>query len=511
MSLEPLKRAAQRCARQFVCALTLVLSRRERESELARCWVADVPRHMAEPGAGRPVLAWLRHVLLSVLLGLGVSAPAADSLPGIPAAAERAQQLISAATNGTTAMHRLAELCDTFGPRLSGSTNLEAAIDWILSKLEADGFERVRGEKVLVPHWVRGPARLEMRSSTMSEIPVLALGGTVGTGPEGIEAPVLVVTNYAELEGQPGRAAGRIVVFNPPFISYGDIVRYRTGGANAAAKAGAVASLVRSATPFSLRTPHTGAMAYEDGIRKIPHAAIPTEDADRLARFQARGITPILRLVLEATTLPDAESRNVVAEIRGRERPDEVVVVGGHIDSWDVGQGTLDDAGGCLAAWEALRLIKASGQRPLRTLRLVLWTNEENGLRGAKAYAEAHQSELDRHVLAIESDSGIGPVKGFAFTGSRDANQRLQQVMPRLAGMGADGLKAGAGGADLGPLLRAGVPTMDLWTDRADYFWFHHSAADTVDKMNPVELNRCVAALAVMLDAVGNLPEPLPR
>jgi carboxypeptidase Q len=395
---------------------------------------------------------------------------------------------------------------------LSGSTNLEAAIGWILSTLEADGFERVRGERVLVPHWVRGPARLEVRTPALGEIPLLALGGTVGAGAEGIEAPVLVVTNYAELEAQPDRAAGKMVVFNPPFISYGDIVRYRVGGGERRrqSRRGGKPGTVRDSV-FAPYPAHGGAMGYEEGVRRIPHAAIATEDADRLARLQARGVTPVLRLFLDAMTLPDAESRNVVAEIRGRERPDEVVVVGGHIDSWDVGQGTLDDAGGCLAAWEALRLIKVSGRRPLRTLRLVLWTNEENGLRGAKAYAETHQADLDRHVLAIESDSGIGPVKGFAFTGSRAADQRLRAIVPLLAGLGADGLKAGAGGADLGPLLRAGVPTMDLWTDRTDYFWFHHSAADTVDKMNPVELNRCVAALAVMLDAVGNLPEPLPR
>lgn len=441
------------------------------------------------------------------LFGSALGAVTPDPLRG----RESADRLIAAAIQGTNAMHRLAELCDRFGPRLSGSTNLEAAIDWILATLVEDGFERVRGEPVKVPHWVRGPAQLRVVSPTVGEIPVLALGGTIGTEPEGIEAPALVVTNYAELEARSAEAAGRIVVFNPPFTSYNDIVRYRAGGANAAAKVGAVASLVRSATPFSLRTPHTGAMTYREGVRRIPHAAIATEDADLLARIQARGIEPVLRLVLSARTLPDADSRNVIAEIRGTERPDEVIVVGGHIDSWDVGQGMLDDAGGCLAAWEALRWIKTIGRPPRRTLRLVLWTNEENGLRGAKAYAETHQAELDRHVVAIESDSGIGPVKGFAFTGSTEADRRLRDIMPLLKAIGADGLKAGAGGADLGPLLQKGVPTMDLWTDRTDYFWFHHSAADTVDKINAVELNRCVAALAVMLDALANLDEPLPR
>ncbi len=460
--------------------------------------------------------SFLRRGLRSWFVAAVLWVPAVESALGQGAATavaetSRIQKLIEAATQSSQAFPRLAELCDSFGPRLGGSTNLEAAIDWALNRLKEDGFEKVRGEPVQVPHWVRGQESLEELGPLPQRLPLLGLGGTTNTPPGGIEAGILVVTNFTELEQRASEARGRIVVFHPPFTEYGDTVRYRGRGASAAAKVGAVASLIRSVTPFSLRTPHTGMMQYEPGVPRIPHAAITVEDAARFQRLQARGIEVRLRLQLGAQTLPDATSRNVVAEIRGRERPEEIILVGGHFDSWDVGQGALDDGGGCLAAWEALRLIRATGLPPRRTLRLVLWTNEENGLAGAKAYPVQHREELARHVLAVESDWGIGPLKGFAFTGSERATALLKSLLPGLAPIGTAELKAGAGGSDLGPLLREGVPVMDLWTDRRDYFWFHHSAADTVDKVDPVELNRCVAALAVMLYGVAEMPETLPR
>jgi len=461
-----------------------------------------------------PGVRTIRMGVLAVLLGIVVVlAPTLNAAeePATAFSAGRIGQLLNLATNGVAVRLRLAELCDTFGPRFSGTTNLEAAIDWALARLKAEGFENVHGEPVKVPHWVRGEERLEQVAPRAMPLPVLGLGGTTNTPPGGIMAPVLVVTNFAELAQRTNEARGRIVVFNPPFTAYGETVQYRSRGAIAAARAGAVASLIRSVTPFSLQTPHTGMMSYDPAVLPIPHAATTVEEAERLQRLQDRGLTPILRLQLGARTLPDADSRNVIAELRGREKPEEVVVVGGHFDSWDVGQGALDDGGGCMAAWEALRCIQASGERPRRTLRLVLWTNEENGLRGAKAYAEQHRAELDRHVLAIESDWGIGPVQGFAFSGSTRANQQLAAVLPHLAALGADRLKAGAGGSDLGPLLSGGVPTMDLWTERRDYFWFHHTPADTFDKVDVAELNRCVASLAVMLYAVAEMPEPLVR
>lgn len=464
------------------------------------------------------VFGWgLGWAILGLVCGVG----AAERSGGSPVAVGGVEKLaleepligryLSRATHSSLAYPRLAELCDTFGPRFSGTTNLEGAIDWALATLKADGFEGVRGEPVMVPRWVRGEESLQQITPRPQAMPVLGLGGTIGTPPDGITADALVLTNFAELEARASEVPGRIVVFFPDFTDYGEIVRYRTRGAIEAAKAGAVASLVRSATPFSLQTPHTGGMQYEDGVRRIPHAAITVEEAARLMRLQERGVRGKLRLRLGAKTLDDVESRNVVAEWRGRERPEEIVVVGGHFDSWDVGQGALDDAGGCLAAWEAVRLLREVGYRPRRTIRLVLWTNEENGLRGARAYAETHREELARHVIAIESDWGIGPLMGFKFTGSEKAAAQLGQIMPWFRPLGSFQLRNGAGGSDLGPLLSAGLPVMDLWTERRDYFWFHHTAADTVDKVDPVELNRCVAALGILLYGLGEMTEPLAR
>lgn len=453
--------------------------------------------------------AWCWSVV-GLLCGMGRGV-GAEKAGAIALEEPMVDRFLARAAHSSLAYPRLAELCDHFGPRFSGTTNLEAAIDWVMEKLKADGFEGVHGEPVMVPVWVRGAESLEQLTPRPMTMPVLGLGGTIGTPPDGIEGEVLVVTNFAELEARSSEVPGKIVVFHPSFTEYGEIVRYRVRGAIEAGRAGAIASLVRSATPFSLQTPHTGGMSYEDGERRIPHAAITVEEGARLMRLQERGVKARLRLKLGAKNLDEVESRNVIAEWRGRERPDEVVVIGGHFDSWDVGQGALDDGGGCLAAWEAIRLLREVGYRPRRTFRLVLWTNEENGLRGAKAYAEAHRAELARHSVAIESDWGIGPLKGFKFTGSSSAEGQLSKIVPWLKRLGPFEIRPGAGGSDLGPLLSAGVPVMDLWTDRRDYFWFHHTAADTVDKVDPDELNRCVAALGIMLFGLGEMPEPLSR
>ncbi len=468
---------------------------------------------------GRVAVRRLAGWVLAWVLVAGLGGLAAERAGQVAAGGEERLELdapligrfLARAAHSSLAYPRLVELCDRFGPRFSGTTNLEAAIDWAMETLRADGFEGVRGQPVMVPRWVRGEESLEQVSPRPMTLPVLGLGGTVGTPAEGVTAEVLVVTNFAELEARAAEVPGRMVVFMPEFTAYGEIVRYRTRGAVEAARAGAVASLVRSATPFSLQTPHTGGMSYEEGVRRIPHAAITVEEGARLLRLQERGQRAVLRLRLGARTLEDAESRNVIAEWRGRERPEEIVLVGGHFDSWDVGQGALDDAGGCLAAWEAIRLLREVGYRPRRTLRLVLWTNEENGLRGAKAYVSGHREELGRHMIAIESDWGIGPIVGFKFTGSGRAQEQLRRILPWFEALGSFDLKPGAGGSDLAPLLTEGVPVMDLWTDRRDYFWFHHTSADTVDKVDPEELNRCVAALGVMLYGLGEMPEPLAR
>jgi carboxypeptidase Q len=447
-------------------------------------------------------------VLLLARATMAEAQAAADPAQTYHAAANR---LIEAALADSAAYERLAELTDRFGHRFSGSASLEHAIDWILEEMRDDGLANVRGEPVTVPRWVRGQESATLIEPRQLAMPMLGLGGSIGTPPEGITAEVLVVESYEELERRAAEARGKIVLFDAPFTSYGETVQYRSGGAIAAARAGALASLIRSVASYSMRTPHTGNMRYEDGVPQIPHAALSVEDAAMLHRMQDRGERVVIRLQMNAQTMPPARSRNVVAEIVGSEFPDEVIVMGGHIDSWDVGTGAMDDAGGCVAAWEALRLIHTLGLRPKRTIRVVMWTNEENGLGGGNAYRDAHRNELDKHVLAIESDNGVFRPTGFSFTGSDQAHAILERVAQLLEPIGAASMTSGGGGADIGPIMALGVPGMSPVVDGTRYFWYHHSEADTVDKLDPREVAQVVAGLAVIAYVVADLPQPLPR
>lgn len=421
-----------------------------------------------------------------------------------------AERLISAALADSSAYDRLAELTDTFGSRFSGSESLEDALDWIVAELKEDGFDAVMEDPVMVPHWVRGDESLALVKPRRADLNILGLGGSIATPLAGIEADVFVVASFEELEDRAAEAAGKIVLFNVPFTSYGATVAYRSNGAVAASKVGAVASLVRSVGPASLSTPHTGAMSYQEGVRKIPHAAVTIEDAMMMQRMQDRGQPVRVRLRMSAQTLPDAPSRNVVVEIKGSEFPDEIVVMGGHIDSWDVGTGAMDDAGGCVAAWQALLLIKQLGLTPRRTVRVVFWTNEENGLAGGNAYLNDRREEVGNHVLAIETDSGVFKPKGFGFSGSDKAFEMVTAVGKLLGSVDSGVITRGGGGADIGPITREGVPGMGLSVDGSKYFEYHHSNADTIDKLDPHEMNLCVATLAVMAFVVADMPERLP-
>jgi carboxypeptidase Q len=422
-----------------------------------------------------------------------------------------AQRIIERAQADSSAWNTLAELTDRFGPRLSGSDNLEHAIDWILAQMKQEGFDAVRGEPVMVPHWVRGNESLELVAPRRANLPMLGLGMSVGTPPEGITADVVVVSSFDELEARSGDVRGKIVLFDAPFTGYGETVAYRTQGASRAAQHGAVAALVRSVASASMASPHTGTMTYDSAVARIPTAAVTVEDAMMLHRMQQRGTPVRVTLKMEAKTLPDVPSRNVVAEIRGTERPDEVVVLGGHIDSWDVGQGAMDDGGGCVAAWEALRLIRELGLQPRRTIRVVFWTNEENGTRGGTGYLEAHRDDVDQHILALESDNGAFRPRGFGFTGSDEALAIITEIGSLLAPIGADSVSKGGGGADIGPLMRQGVPGMSPRVDGERYFWYHHSHADTMDKLDPAHMQQLAAAMAVMVYTVADLPQALPR
>ncbi|HEX6050813.1 MAG TPA: M28 family metallopeptidase [Gemmatimonadaceae bacterium] len=422
-----------------------------------------------------------------------------------------ANRIIEAALSDSAAWNRLAELTERFGSRFSGSPSLERAIDWMLERMRADGLQNVRGERVMVPVWVRGTESAELVSPRAEKLPMLGLGGSIATPPGGITADVFVVRTFSELTAKAGQARGKIVLFNAPFTSYGETVQYRSRGAIAAAQAGAVAALVRSVTPASMRTPHTGGMAYDSTVRRIPAAAITIEDAEMLQRMQDRGERVRVKLVMTARTLPDAPSRNVVAELVGSERPEEIVVFGGHIDSWDVGRGAMDDGGGVVVAWEAVRLLQRLGLKPRRTIRVVGWTNEENGIRGGQAYRDTHRASLEKHVLAIESDGGVFKPQGFGFTGSDAAFEIVKEIGTLLGPIGAGSITRGGGGADIGPIMARGVPGMGLIVDGTRYFWYHHTDADTVDKLDPREMALCVAAMAIMAYVAADMPEPLPR
>ncbi|HEX9109013.1 MAG TPA: M20/M25/M40 family metallo-hydrolase [Longimicrobiales bacterium] len=475
------------------------------------------------------MMKWVRAGLVAgglLVAGTTTSAQQAAATTGSPAAGANAspvrvqvpaatraaiERLIDAGVADTLAYRRVGELVDAYPGRLGGSAALEGAIDWALARMKADGLENVHAESVLVPHWVRGAEAAELAKPRAAGLHMLGLGGSVATPAGGITAPVLVVSGKADLERRAAQARGKIVLFDAPFVSYGETVQYRSMGAIWAARVGAVASLIRTVGPFSIQSPHTGSLRYDTAQAgappKIPGAALSVEDAMMLHRMQDRGETPVVHLVMSGRTLEPAPSRNVIGELRGSERPEEIVVVSGHLDSWDVGQGAMDDAGGAVAAWEAVRLMKQLGLRPKRTVRVVLWTNEENGVAGGRGYAREHAAELPRHVLAIESDEGTFRPLGFSFAGEARLLAAMQAVAAPLARIGAGKVEAGGGETDIGPMMRQGVPGMGLTVEGSRYFWYHHSAGDTLDKLDPKEVALCVAALAGMAYGVADVTE----
>lgn len=447
--------------------------------------------------------------MIRVLFALMAAGPLAAQ-QDIPARYRAtADSIIRAALADSSAWNRLAEMVDQYGHRITGSRALEQSIDWIVARMREDGLDRVRTEDVMVPNWVRGEESATMLEPYRRALPMLGLGGSIATPPDGITAEVLVVRSFDDLSARAAQARGKIVLFNAPFTNYGETVQYRANGAVAAARVGAVASLIRSVTPYSQQTPHTGNMRYNDSVPRIPHAAITVEDAEWMQRAQDRGQRVVVRLRMSAQTLPDAPSRNVMGELTGRERPNEVVVIGGHIDSWDVGQGAMDDGGGVFVAWEALRVLQRLGLRPRRTIRAVGWTSEENAGPGGAVYRDNHQDET--HVLAIESDGGVFAPQGFGFTGSDSAFAIVQAIGTLLEPIQAGAIRRGGGGADIAPLMRTGVPGMGLNVDGTRYFWYHHTNSDTIDKLDPDEMARCVAAMAVMAYIVAEMPQALPR
>jgi len=433
---------------------------------------------------------------------------------------EVSERIMAATMAGNDSFKKLEQLCDDVGHRLSGSPQLDKAIEWAIDSLKRDGQENVRAEPVMVPHWVRGEESCTMVSPRREPFPLLGLGGSIGTPPEGITAQVVSVKNEEELEALGDAAKGKIVLFDNPMqpyskekgSGYGTTVRFRGKGAILAAKKGAVACLVRSVTAHSLRSPHTGALRYEEGTPKIPAAAITTEDAAMVSRLQARGIPVTVTLKMEAKTLDPAPSANVVAELRGSQWPDEIVVISGHLDSWDAGQGAQDDGGGCVQAMESINVLRKLGLRPKRTIRVVLWTNEENGLAGGKQYAKDHEAELANHVAAIESDGGSFRPEGYTLE-CKDADreavaiEQLKEITNLFASFGATRAEKGGSGADIGAMKPAGVVLLGHDVEGSTYFDYHHTLADTLDKVNPVELSQNVAVMAVTAYVLADMPD----
>ncbi|MDP2308762.1 MAG: M20/M25/M40 family metallo-hydrolase [Pseudomonadota bacterium] len=427
---------------------------------------------------------------------------AAVAVPGVALAPADpiVERLLAAARADTAAWDLLADLCDGIGARPTGSPALAKAVDWGVAQFGARDGLKVAKEPVMVPVWTRGAESLLMLTPHAEPLAMLGLGGSVGT--TGVEAPVVVVSSFAELGPQ---VAGKIVLFNHPMEEgtptierYGTAVAYRSQGAAKAATFGAVAALVRSVTTRSLDTPHTGGMRYVDGTPRIPTASITTEDAARIARMTQKGQEVRLRLQMGAATRPDELSHNVVAELPGE--TDEIVLIGAHLDSWDVGQGAHDDGAGVVHVIEAMRHLQALGVTPRRTIRAVLFTNEEFGIRGAYAYDAAHGT--DKHVAAIESDLGGGRPLGWTATGAPADLAWLDQSLA-ATGLGVVGV---GGGADIGPLEERGVLVMGLAADDERYFDIHHTRADTVDKVDPAALAEGVGQLAALTWRLANAP-----
>lgn len=429
-----------------------------------------------------------------------------------------ADKIIAAGHPDRGAYTRLAELTDTVGHRLVGSADLDRAIAWAIATMKADGLVNVHTEKVMVPHWVRGEEEGAIVTPNPRTVRVLGLGGTVATPKGGITAPLVVVGDWKELESK--NIKGAIVLFDvamPPYgtfatdpTGYGHTVGYRMRGAVEAAKHGAVAMLMRSVTARTLGTLHAGALAYDDSVTKIPAAAVTVEDAQLLARLSQRG--PVtFRLRLDDQQLPEVEQANVVGELPGKDKPDEIVAIGGHIDSWDVGQGAHDDGAGMVTMMYAAKLLKQLGLQPKRTIRVVGWVGEEYKVRGAKAYAETHKDELGKHVFAVESDTGGFTPLGFRAQGkdaeaTRRVIQRISEIATLLQPIHATRVTEGEGGTDIAPLGTAGVPVAGLSVDTSTYFDYHHTDADTLDKVDPQQLADDAVAMAVLAYVVADLP-----
>lgn len=418
-----------------------------------------------------------------------------------------ARKIVAEALGSNHSYEMLHDLCTTIGHRISGSPQAAQAVEWAKKQMETYGFDNVHLEPVMVPRWVRGPveeAYLIYGSGKNEQLKITTLGNSIGTPAEGITAELIEVKSFDELRKLGDKAKGKIVFFNRPmdrkqistFAAYGGAAEQRGGGAIMAARAGGVAALVRSMTTRIDDFPHTGGMGYVDSVTKVPGIAISTLQAERISTLLAQGERLKLHFKLSAQMLPDVESFNVVGELTGTEKPGEVIVIGGHLDSWDIGQGAHDDGSGCVQSIEALRILKKFGLKPKRTIRAVMFMNEENGLRGGIGYA-AKERPGEKHIAAIESDEGGFRPRGFGI-GDSAAFRKVAPWAPLFAFFDADLIRLGGGGADIGPMGQKGIPLMSMIVDTHRYFDSHHSANDNLGQVNERELALGAAAMAIL-------------
>ncbi len=445
-----------------------------------------------------------------IALPTGPVRPADEPTPG--------ERILAAARTDGQAYDKLAWLTDRIGNRLSGSPSLERAVAWATEQLRRDGLEHVWTETVQVPRWVRGREHARIVAPTEQRLAILALGGSVPTPTGGISGEVIEVDGLDALRSAGDRVRGKIVLFNREMQrgmdaenGYGKLSPLRVDGPAEAGKLGAIAALVRSLGTANFRLPHTGATHYTDDGPRIPAAAVSAEDAMLIGRLLAQGETVRVELELGCQTLADAPSANVLAEIRGREKPDEVVLIGAHLDSWDVGAGAIDDGAGCAMVLETMRLVRKLGLVPRRTLRAVLFTNEENGLRGGRDYAEKHLAELPLHVAAIESDSGGAPPVAFGVSAGPGGADAVRDLARPLAELGIKDVFPRGGGADISPMRKHGVPLIGHMPDSTYYFDYHHTEADTLDKVDRAALDQNVAVLAYLAYTLADSESTLPR
>jgi carboxypeptidase Q len=445
------------------------------------------------PAAAQPQS--MRDRFMARIMGDGPSA-------WTPAQIATMGKLRDAALDDPYALDELRHLTDNIGPRISGSPQAQHAVEYVAAEMKALGAE-VTLEKTSVPHWVRGVetgALVEwkgMTPGTRQKIVLTALGSSVATSPDGLTAEVVVVDNWAELRAlAPGSVKGKIILFNKKFdkqlaaqeggiYAYGDAVQYRAAAPIVGAMVGAAAVLVRSVGGADYRIPHTGQTQYAPGVEKIPAAAVTAEDADLLANLATQG--PVkMNLTLTPQTLPDAPSFNVIADWKGAEHPEQIVVVSGHLDSWDLGTGAIDDGAGVVVSMLAIHLLSKLGIHPRRTVRFIAWMSEEEGSEGAATYMKEHAAEFANHIGALESDLGAGHPDGVMYAGKPELGEWLQPVANALEPIGAQTFRSSPEtGEDIDGLTQKGVPSFAPSQDGRFYFNYHHTPADTFDKVEP--------------------------